>query len=200
MQRHFRAIPAFVAALIHIAIVAALLALGRGAPPPEAFQAALPIISIDRAPLPAPALARPGIGPAFLTPPVALAPLTIPALPPEVEAPGLSMLGGYVACGLNQALTAEERERCDKTRREFYTGAGPAEGPTAAALALEKRFAHDKAAQDAPVLLPCFTPAGPNIFCLLGALSGADVETGSYADVGRPENPLARPVFPYRPR
>ncbi len=204
MQPGLRAfVPAIAAALVHLVILACFLTLGR-ALPREDIPAALPITVIPRAPVPEDAAAVLGRSAAIAPPAITLPPLTIPTIP-TIPAPSpdkdLSVLGGYVGCGLNQALTAEDRERCERQRREFYAGPGPAAGPMAADLALEKRFARDKAVQDAPILLPCFTAAGPNLLCFLGgALNGFDFKIGSYADVGSPENPLAQPVLPYRPR
>ncbi|MCC6915605.1 MAG: hypothetical protein IT566_18045 [Rhodospirillaceae bacterium] len=201
MQSRSRAfIPALVAALVHLVILAGLLTLGH-APPREEIAAALPITLVPRAPDPEPVSAMPERGLAAAPSTITLPPLTIPTIPTAPPDNDLSVLGGYVGCGLNRALTAEERERCEKQRREFYAGPGPAEGPTAIDLALEKRFARDKAVQDAPILLPCFTSAGPNLLCFLGgALNGFEFEIGSYANTGPPENPLAQPVLPYRPR
>ncbi|MGE3334831.1 MAG: hypothetical protein AB7I36_14385 [Rhodospirillaceae bacterium] len=199
-SRLLKLMPTALAGLIHLAILAGLLTLGR-IPPREETLAPLPITWLERSAALTPDLA-PGLPnlsaspPAFTLPDVTT--LIAPVMPLRDE---LSVLGGYVGCGLNQALTSEEREDCEKQRREIYGGPGATDDPAATDLALEKRFARDKAIQDAPVLLPCFTPAGPNLLCLLGgALNGFEFKTGSYAEVGRPENPLAQPVVPYRPK
>jgi hypothetical protein len=201
MQPRFRTFaPAAAAALVHVLLFLGLMSLGRFAPPDD-VPAALPITWIPRAPEPAAGPVAPGFGLKIAPPAINLPSFTMPVVPTLPADEGLSILGGYIACGLGQELTAEDRERCEKQRREFYAGPGPADGPTAADLALEKRFARDKAVQDAPILLPCFTPAGPSLFCLLGGvLNGFEFATGSYAGTGRPENPLAEPVHPYRPR
>lgn len=161
--------------------------------------------------VPVPTSAKPlaGIPPldgSYWAPPFAAPSLILPdaafAPPPgETDISGLPALGDYLTCGVkpDQDLTPSERAKCEEIRAGFYTGSGTLRPPTEEEQALERHFALEKAIQDAPILLPCggFT----DIICIVAsALNGFDFKMGSYAGTPRPENPLAEPVHPYRPK
>jgi hypothetical protein len=189
---------------LHLGVILALLTLR---PTPKAGpETALVSVHI---PYEAPVLPRmPALdgsywAPPFATPAVILPEMSeLPLAPDENATSGrLEGLGAYLECGLqsDESMTADERAACDALRRPFYAGPGKLAPPTEAELALERYFDHQKAIQDAPILLPCggFT----DVFCIVAtALNGFDFKMGSYAAKPRPENRLAQPVFPYRPQ
>ena len=189
-------LPALIAALVHAAILVGFLSVKAHKPALEDGET-LPIAWIEMPRAPASSLpAVPGVAMrapvlTFPVPEISPAPLVAPA------GPDLSVLGGYLGCGVDRALNEEERARCDQARTELYANPNAKVNPNYD-LALERRFARAKEIEDAPKLLPCFTPVGPNPICLFALMMGEEVKVGSYANRGPPENPLAQPVFPYR--
>lgn len=203
MQERVRTwLPAVIAVSLHGVIALALMTIRPLSP--DAPVA--PLLWLNIAPPPdhprldfqnaGPPTARPG--PRLIVPDL---PTSAPADTAPTAPAGLSVLNDYMACGLARARSPEEEARCNTLRGELHALTPGDVDPSNAAPARAREFARAKAIQDAPVLLPCFTPAGPNPLCLLGGvLGGFTFETGSYAANGPPENPLAQPVFPYRPR
>lgn len=191
-----------VAVLVHAAILAGFLGLDRR-PVGSRETRTLPISWVEpRRPVLAPPSARPAAAAPLPTLPVILSPAPDFTIAPDDSAVSahLTQLGSYVACGLGQALTLEDRERCDHMRTDLFKD--PHRRPSQDGdLALERRFARAKEIEDAPKLLPCFTPVGPDPICFLaGAFGLIALKPGTYAPSGPPEDPLAQPVFPFRPR
>jgi hypothetical protein len=192
--------PAAIAVLIHGMVLVGLLNLTRTPLRPD--EHAMEIVRV-----PAPASTAPSYTPSapgaahFALSPRLFPHIThLPAVPRAPSSdPALSILGDYVACGVGRMRSQDEQAACDKMRAELVAGPTSGDKQDVLAQGLEKRFAREKAIQEAPVLLPCFTPAGPNLLCFIGgALNGFSFATGSYASSGPLENPLAQPIFPYR--
>lgn len=193
-------IPAAMAVLIHGLVFFGLMRLPAVMQHKERLDP-IAIVQIERLKSAEPSLAQPGLAlrdDLLKQPPPLIA---IPVLPRPSVGMDLDVLNPFISCGMERQLNAAQRRACD----ERLGGLTPAEKgqrrPDDTVAALDRGFARDKAREDAPVLLPCFTPAGPNLLCLLGgAVNGFHFETGSYADVSPPESPLSRPAYPYRPK
>jgi hypothetical protein len=183
--------PAVIAALVHGMIFAGFMSLGSNAPAPPP-DAALPIVWFPAPPRAASLPFAPDAPPALALPRA----ITVPELPPvPLTAPAenaLPALGAYVACGLGQILTPAERARCDEVLSQLY--AKPGVVPNAdQALALEQRFARDKALQDAPLLRACHRQSGPDPLCFV---RGYETLVGSTAARDPAMNFLADPLRP----
>lgn len=183
--------PAIIAALVHAMIFLGFMSLGSKAPAPS-LDDALPIVWIPAPPRAAPLPFTPN-APAPLSLPRAITALEMPPVPPVAPMDkALPALGAYVACGLGQALTTEDRARCDEVHTQLY--AKPGAIPNAdQALALEQRFSRDKALQDLPLRRVCYRRSGPDPLCFV---RGYEVLVGSTAARDPAMNFLADPLRP----
>lgn len=194
MQDHARRyVPAFIVVMVHAVILMGLQSL-RPKPqaPPE--DDALPIMMVERQTAPLPPLSASGLriaAPlatfAITMPDVPLAP-TAPQAFPTLEA---SPLGDYIACGLGQALTDDDRARCDKLRHELYARPNVAPNPEYD-RELAQRYARDKAIQDDPLLRVCYRRSGPDPLCFsrgYEVLYGAAARDSIPLPIGDPLRP-----------
>lgn len=197
--------PAAVVIALHLGVALALLKL-RPTPNTHAPEPALVAVRI---PFVAPVHPRmPQLDASYWAPPFASPSIIVPEIDDVPLHPGQNAvssgsgdLGDYLGCGLksDEAMTADQRAKCDELRKPLYAGPGKVAPPGEAELALERHFDREKARAEAPPILPC--AAFTNVLCIIGTLvSGGDFKMGSWADAKRkPENPLAQPVFPFRP-
>jgi hypothetical protein len=193
-ERTRRIIPALVAVLVHTVLLAGLLSLRPKIPPPPPHEV-LPIAWVERKAAPPSPMGAPGFGLSLPAPPLVI---TVPDAPNLTAPPDAlpSLLGAYIGCGLGQALTEEERARCDQMRHELYANPASKLNPDYE-LALERRFSRDKAIQDMPALRACFRRSGPDPSCfvpgyeaLVGPLAARDpIRDGLF-------DPLRPPLMP----
>jgi hypothetical protein len=191
MQGHGRRlIPAVTAALVHAAILAGVLSL-RPKAQPASPDNVLPIFWLERKPALLPPVAAPGEGLSLRAPSLSIAPPDLPiTTAPANELP--SLLGAYVACGLPQAATADERKRCEEMAMELYGRSGVA-ASSGYDLVLEQRFSREKAVQGLPLLRVCFRRMGPDPVCFT---RGYEVLYGSTAARDSVPILLADPLRP----
>lgn len=196
MQRRARRIvPVFLTAAVHAVLLMGLFGV-RPQPHPLAEDAALPVMLLEReqarpSPIPRPGAALAAPAPFAVT-------ITVPDFPfanippPDPSPLDPSPLGGYLGCGVGQALTAEERARCDRLRQELFARPGAAPD-TDADRARDQRYAREKAVQDHPLLRVCHRRSGPDPLCFR---RGYEVLHGAAARDSIPL-PLGDPVRPW---
>jgi len=172
------------AGLLALLLMPHPLAPTRAPAPSIAWVPLAPMTRTETAPAPiaAPTLAPPPasiFAPPSITAPLAASPGTDPAL---------AGLREYLSCWLPEenALWAEDRERCKRAIAALPTMPPAPNTPTPAEIQLEQRFARDLAVQNSPIAAPCFSGGGFNVLCVVGGvLNGFDFSLNSYVDIDR---------------
>lgn len=106
-----------------------------------------------------------------------------PALAPPHD-PAAAALNPYVACALpdDNRLWIEDQKRCAQRLWDLYKDAPPRE-QTEAEKELARKFERDLKIQNAPFLVPCFSPTGGiAVTCLLRGLSQGFEPNAGYAE------------------
>ncbi len=79
-------------------------------------------------------------------------------------------------------LWTEDQKRCAQRLWELYKDAPPRE-PTEAEKELARKFERDLKIQNAPFLVPCFSPTGAiSLICLIKGLSEGFEPNAGYAE------------------
>lgn len=136
-------------------------------------------VSPERNPIRDAVIAPPRPSNAITLPSVELATPTAPEQQQPFD-PFLGALRDIECTALYGDKTAPlDRGRCAGLRRSLANVLRPKsfdDDPKA------RRYARDKAIQDAPIAVPCFGGGGVSLPCLIGRVASGDFEMGSYAD------------------